>query len=62
MLYMSTNAKLISVCITSSISHACLQEVVGMAENNKAANYNDVGFFRSAIYFLKQMQRIITVG
>jgi len=36
MFYMSPNVKLISIHITSSISHVCLQEVVGMA---KQMNY-----------------------
>jgi len=30
------------------------RKVVGMAKNNEATNYNDAGFFRSAIYFLTQ--------
>jgi len=38
------NAKFISVHITSSINHVCLQEVVGMAKNNETTNYNDVRF------------------
>ena len=41
---MPPNVKLISVHITSSISHAYLQEVVGVAENNDNTNYNDVRF------------------
>jgi len=41
---MPPNAKFTSVHIMSSISDVCLQEVVGVANNNVNTNYNDVRF------------------
>ena len=44
MFYMPPNTKFISVHIVASVSDVCLQEVVGVANNNVNTNYNDVRF------------------